>query len=353
MSNVVQFPIRKPTLAITGICGMIGRRVAERAIAKGWRVRGLDINKKYAGNLRQIGAKITIGSINDTDALERAFVNADYVLHAAGIVSEDHLEREYNRVHVDAVHNICNVAEQMHVRRLVHISSAMVYGFDFPPAVQEDGPKNAEDHPFNASKLQGETIALNHHDPHGLQVVALRPGAVYGKLSKPWLIRPLQLLKRRMFYLPHNVGDISHTHVDNLVDAIFSSFEADTDIGGHAFNITDGLATPVTDFFAYHAYMAQRRLRILPAGAVRSALRSLNPALKALRQPGIGDPSLMRFLQMQGTYSIQKARDMLDYRPRITLAEGMKAIHEELVQERRVARPKGEDDIEFKGWPPI
>lgn len=314
------------TIAITGIGGFIGLRMAERARANGWTVRGLDLSPAGAERARAAGAEVVVGSVNDAAAVAAALQGADWVFHTAAIVEEDGPRDLYERVNIEGTRTVCNVAQQLGVRRLVHLSSVMVYGFDYPQDVAEDGPVDGQGNVYNDTKLASERVALSFNDPQRLGVIVIRPGDVYGRGSLPWVTRPVQMLRRGVFMLPgRGSGVINHVHVDNLIDGVMLA--VDHDAIGEAFNITDGVATRCDAFFAPHARLAGvRRVPALPTWAVMLLMRLSQPWWRLRGQTPPASPTALRFLLRRHRYSIAKAQARLGYQPRIDLEQGMQQI---------------------------
>lgn len=314
------------TIAITGIGGFIGLRMAERARANGWTVRGLDLSPAGAERARAAGAEVVVGSVNDAAAVAAALQGADWVFHTAAIVEEDGPRDLYERVNIEGTRTVCNVAQQLGVRRLVHLSSVMVYGFDYPQDVAEDGPVDGQGNVYNDTKLASERVALSFNDPQRLGVIVIRPGDVYGRGSLPWVTRPVQMLRRGVFMLPgRGSGVINHVHVDNLIDGVTLAVEHDAI--GEAFNISDGVATRCDAFFAPHARLAGvRRVPALPTWAVMLLMRLSQPWWRIRGQTPPASPTALRFLLRRHRYSIAKAQARLGYQPRIDLEQGMQQI---------------------------
>lgn len=314
------------TIAITGIGGFIGLRMAERARANGWTVRGLDLSPAGAERARAAGAEVVVGSVNDAAAVAAALQGADWVFHTAAIVEEDGPRDLYERVNIEGTRTVCKVAQQLGVRRLVHLSSVMVYGFDYPQDVAEDGPVDGQGNVYNDTKLASERVALSFNDPQRLGVIVIRPGDVYGRGSLPWVTRPVQMLRRGVFMLPgRGSGVINHVHVDNLIDGVMLA--VDHDAIGEAFNITDGVATRCDAFFAPHARLAGvRRVPALPTWAVMLLMRLSQPWWRLRGQTPPASPTALRFLLRRHRYSIAKAQARLGYQPRIDLEQGMQQM---------------------------
>lgn len=311
------------TLCITGIGGFIGLSMAKRARSMGWDVQGIDHHAEAASRAQAMGIPVMVGDINNARMLATAMDGADIVFHTAAIVEEDGAREDYERINVEGTSTVCEVAREVGVKRVVHLSSVMVYGFDFPPEISESGPLDGQGNVYNDTKLDSERVAMRFNDPeHGFGVIVIRPGDVYGAGSMPWVVRPIELLKQGVFMLPDfGRGVINHVHVENLIDGVLLAIKHDA--CGEAFNLTDGLATPTRVFFQTHALIAGKRLPRAPTWLLKSVLMALGPAYRALGKKPPASPEAMKFLLRKHRYSIAKAQRLLGYAPRIRLSEGM------------------------------
>lgn len=318
------------TIAITGVGGFIGLRMTQRARALGWNVRGLDVAPTAAERARIAGAEAFTGDINDAAVLARCFEGADIVFHTAAIVEEDGSRELYERVNVEGTRSVCRAAQAAGVRQLVQLSSVMVYGFDYADGVTEEGPFRDDGNIYNETKFRSERVALEFHRRGEFDVIVIRPGDVYGAGSVPWVLRPLQLLRQRLFMLPDGGnGVINHVHVDNLLDGVFLALEKNA--GGEAFTISDGVATPCREFFAHHARMLGRSgVPAAPGWLLIALLDALGWGCRLLRRKPPASAAGIRFLQRRGRYSIAKAQRVLGYAPAISLEDGMRGVAAEL-----------------------
>ena len=71
-----------PKLFITGISGLIGRTIAQRAVTLGYDVTGVDRTGK-----RIAGIKVVKADIRDTKRMLELTKKSDYVIHVAAITS--------------------------------------------------------------------------------------------------------------------------------------------------------------------------------------------------------------------------------------------------------------------------
>lgn len=324
------------TIAITGIGGFIGMQMARRALALGWTVQGMDVAPAGVQRARAAGARVEQGDINDRDVLARAFAGADVVFHTAAVVQEDGPRELYERVNNEGTRSVCETARALGVSRLVHLSSVMVYGFDYPDNVTEDGPFDVAGNPYTETKLSSERIALSFNNPaQGFGVMVIRPGDVYGMGSVPWVHRPLDALKKHMFALPSNrKGVINHVHVDNLIDAVFLLIQKDC--CGESFNVTDDVATPCHVYFGYLAKMTRRRIILLPTGLMQAGLSVAEKLLPMVGKQPLMQPAVIKFLERRHQVSCARAKDRLGYAPLIALEQGMHRLETELRASRLI-----------------
>jgi nucleoside-diphosphate-sugar epimerase len=321
------------TIAITGVGGFIGHRLAERALERGLRVRGLDLSPEAAARAEALGVDTVVGDICDAESARRVCEGADAVVHTAAVVREDGPWELFRRVHVAGTETMARAARDAGAQRFVHLSSVMVYGFHYPPDIAEDGPLCGDDNPYCTTKIESEQAVMAFHGHGDLQVVILRPGDVYGPGSIPWVVRPVDLIRKRMMVLPTGPNRcMNPVHIDNLVDATFLALE--TEHTGEAFNITDGLALPYAEYMGRLARMVGMRLPPrLPLALLRVLFRAAEAAYLAAGKEPLARPQALNYLVRPGAYSIDKARRLLGYAPRIGFEEGMREVEDWLRQE--------------------
>ena len=176
-------------LLLIGGAGLIGSHTADRLLREDVRelviydnfVRGRHENLQ--GALADPRVKIFDigGDILQTDILEAALDGADGVFHFAALwlLQCHEFPRSAFDVNVRGTFNVMEACVKKGVKRLVHSSSASVYG----DAVEEP---MSEDHPFNnknfygATKIAGEAMLRAFHHRYGLDYVGLRYMNVYG-----------------------------------------------------------------------------------------------------------------------------------------------------------------------------
>lgn len=324
--------LNNKTILITGIGEFIGLHTAEKAIAKGIKVCGLHSCKEQAKKAQNLGAKVIVGNINDPAIAEKACQGIDIVLHANEIAKEGGEIKQFREINVSGTINMARAAKNAGVKTFVHISSTLVYGFNYPNHVAENGVLAGENNPYCQTKIEAEKALLEINSPPNFGVIIIRPGDVYGPGSIPWIVRPIMMMRQKLFaYANDGIGVINHCYIDNLIDAIFLAVEKEPH--GEVFNITDGQETSWKDYFHALAEIAGLPTPFsLPKDELKLFLKLRYQGQKLFRKPIDIFPEAVDFMSRPYGYSIDKARNLLNYEPNINLEAGLQLTKQWLQQ---------------------
>ncbi|BAZ49773.1 oxidoreductase [Nostoc sp. NIES-4103] len=319
--------LQNKTLLITGIDEFIGLRAAELAVAQGMKVRGLQKNSDRA-KLQNLGAEVIVGNVTDAAIAQKACQGVDIVLHTAQITQEAGSLKDFREINVAGTVNMAKAAKSAGVKTFVHLSSVMVYGFNYPENVTESGSLCGEDNPYCQTKIEAEAQLLPLNAPPDFGVIIIRAGDVYGPGSIPWIVRPLLMMRQKLFaYANDGKGVINHVYIDNLIDAIFLAIEKET--YGEIFNITDGENTSWKEYFMRLAAMEGLPAPMsLPKDEMKLFLKLRHQGQKLFRKKADILPESVDFMSRPHAYSVAKAQNLLDYKPKIDLEAGMQLTHE-------------------------
>ncbi len=320
--------LKDKKILITGIGEFIGLRTAEVAIAKGIKVSGLQEAVYKAKKAQNLGAKVITGTVTDRNIAEKACQGVDIVIHTDEIAKEGGAIKEFRQVNVDGSINMAKAAKKAGVKTFIYISSGLVYGFNYPQDVREDGPLSGDNNPYCQTKIEAEKALLELNSAPDFGVIVLRAGDVYGPGSIPWIVRPLLLMRQKLFAVANDgQGVINHVYIDNLIDAIFLALEKET--YGEVFNITDAEETSWKEYFTQLAEMAGLPAPFsLPKDELKLFLKLRYQGQKLFRKPADILPEAVDFMTRPYAYSIDKARNILNYEPTINLTEGMQRTRE-------------------------
>jgi nucleoside-diphosphate-sugar epimerase len=164
---------------------------------------------------------------------------------------------------------------------------------------------------------------LQAHLDGRVECTVVRPGDVYGPRSRVWGTVPAELMRQRRFMLPGwGRGIHSPVYIDNLVDGVVLAGIA-SDAAGQVFTLSDGIGVPYREFFAPYAELVGRRLVLLPAPVAIGASAVVYRVARLVPGDNEINPGSARYLLRRGTYSIEKARKVLGWEPRIGLKVGL------------------------------
>lgn len=227
-----------PPVLVTGAAGFIGYHLAERLLAAGVRVVGLDdLNAYYdtglkaarVARLNRPGFTFVRADIADAAALERVFAEhrPRHVVHLAAQAGVRHsIENApaYGAANLTGFLNILECCRHHGAAHLVYASTSSVYGGN---TAQPFSTSHNVDHPvslYAASKKANELMAHSYSHLYGLPATGLRFFTVYGPWGRPDMAyfkfaeaiadgRPIQVF---------NHGDMERdfTYVDDIVEGV-------------------------------------------------------------------------------------------------------------------------------------
>jgi nucleoside-diphosphate-sugar epimerase len=303
---------------ITGANGFIGRALAQRYRSLGVDVRGVDLTADTQWN-------VVAGDVCTVDDWQAHLDGADLVIHTAAVVSMVAPMRKAWEVNCRGTRLLLTACRDLGVARFVQLSSVAAYGVDFPDGVDESWPLIANGNSYTDTKITGEHLVLAAHAGRELDCTIIRPGDVYGPASRAWVVAPLEAMKARQFLLPdHGRWTFSPVYIDDLVDGVVLA-AASSAGAGQIFNITHGTGVSCAAFFDHHWRWLGRKGSIpsLPKGIAMAVAEAGGQLARwAGRHSELGRGTLGLFAR-PGTYSIEKARRLLGFEPKVDLADGM------------------------------
>jgi nucleoside-diphosphate-sugar epimerase len=237
---------------------------------------------------------------------------------------------EYRPINVQALRGLLEACIGKPLSRFIHMSSLGVYEARHHYGTDESEPLPATHlDAYSQTKVEADQLALEYHRKHGIPVVVLRPGFVYGPRDRTVLPKLIQRMTNgKVHYLGGDRRALNTIYVGNLVDAVFLAVENPSAVG-QAYNLTDGEAVTKRRFFEAVAdgMGLPRSKQILPgwlAGiVVRVLKRQMRRAVARGRKP-IVTPAQFKFLLLNLDFSIEKAKRELGYRPRFTFEQGIR-----------------------------
>jgi UDP-glucose 4-epimerase len=181
--------VEKVKVVITGGCGFIGSHIAEYWDSQNAEVHIIDnLRSGYLKNIGHIKNVVYHNvSITDRETVFEILKDATYVHHLAAMVSvPESVENplECVRINVGGLINVLDAAVKNKVKKIVHSSSAAVYG-DNPESPKNVNMKPMPKSPYGITKLDGEYYLQAYQENFGLHTTSLRYFNVFGTRQDP------------------------------------------------------------------------------------------------------------------------------------------------------------------------
>jgi 2-alkyl-3-oxoalkanoate reductase len=226
--------------AVLGAGGFVGGALVERLYRSGAQVTPL-IRRIGAGEalLARFALPLRLANVLDRESLKAAFTGIDIVFHC---VTGD------RAAIVQGLGNSLAAAQAAGVRRLVYLSSAIVYGFHPKDAVDEGSRFNPPSwSEYAKNKAAAEKIIGQWRG--GPETVVLRPSIVYGPRSKDWSETPARQIAGGAAYLvEQGRGHMNEIHIAHLLDAMLLAAHHPA-AANQAYVLQDGFGRRWQDYY--------------------------------------------------------------------------------------------------------
>jgi UDP-glucuronate 4-epimerase len=226
-------------ILVTGAAGFIGMHVAERLLAAGHQVTGLDnLNDYYDPALKQArlarlrdlpGFAFQRLDLADGAGMRALFAAGGFerVVHLgaqAGVRYSLTNPQVYLDSNVTGTLNVLEGCRHHGVGHLVFASTSSVYGLN---TRMPFSPHHGVDHPLSlyaSTKRAGELLCHNYAALFGLPVTALRFFTVYGPWGRPDM-SPMLFTQKMLAGQPIDVFNGGHhrrdfTYIDDIVEGV-------------------------------------------------------------------------------------------------------------------------------------
>jgi UDP-glucose 4-epimerase len=299
------------TVLVTGGGGFIGSHLVKRLLAAGYSVRVLDnFATGSRSNLADVESEIELleGDIQSYERVHNAVRGCDLVFHQAALPSVPRSVQDpltSTAVNVTGTLNVLLASRDEAVRRVVYASSSSVYGAN-PDLPKREDMATVPMAPYAVSKLAGEGYCRSFNRVYGMDTVALRYFNVFGPGQDPRSQYAAVVPNFITAFLEgrpptvHGDGEQSRDFcfIDNTVDANLLAADAGSDVAGEVFNIACGARISLNQMLA--------ELRGYTGKQIEATYIDPRP----------GDIK-------HSQADISKAREGLDYAPRVSAEQGL------------------------------
>jgi UDP-glucose 4-epimerase len=293
---------------VTGGAGFIGSNIVKLLEEREYKITVYDnLSTGYLKNIERIKNLTFIkGDILDVIELQNAMSGVDLVFHlAANIGNVKSIQNPVydSEVNVIGTLNVLESSRKAGVKKIVYSSSAAIYGEPKYQPIDESHPAEP-DSPYGVSKLAGEKHCLCYSKIYNLEIVCLRYFNVYGinqRFDEYGNVIPIftkQLLNKGNIKI-YGDGEQTRDFI-NVKDVARANVLAAEKKGlTGAFNVGAGVPTSIN-------HLSKMMLEITNSkDCIEYSERRKGEVLHSLA-------------------SIEKARSLFDYQPKIDLETGLK-----------------------------
>jgi NAD dependent epimerase/dehydratase len=316
-------------VVVTGAGGFIGSHLVEALVAAGATVTAVVRynSGSLIGNLNFLpgealrAVRVVSGNIEDSDFVYRTIKGNDIVLHLAALIAIPYsydAPRSYVRANIEGTLNVLEAGRRYEIGRVVHTSTSEVYGTALKVPIDESHPLQGQS-PYSASKIAADKLAESYYRSFNSSVTTLRPFNTFGPRQSARAFIPTiisQALERDEVRLGSLDPERDMTFVSDTV-AGFLAAATSPGIEG----MTVNLGTAATHSVGW---FARRILELMGID---------KPIISEERRQR---PKLSEVMKLVSDNSL--AGKLLDWRPRVSLDDGLRQTIEFVRRNRAIYR---------------
>ena len=298
-------------ILITGGAGFIGSNLTKRLVGDGHEVVVLDNllrgNKIDKASFEAI--RFVKGDVRDAQLVNELALGCDIIYHFAAVLGVDVVADnpvETMDVEVIGTRNVVKAAEQNNVKKVLYASTSGIYGHSaIESALTEEvlvDPRTS----YAMAKRYNEIYLASNHEEKGLEAICLRFFNVYGENQDNRMVVPRffeQAVKGKpitVFGTGAQTRDF--TYIDDTIEACVRLMDVN---GYHVVNIANETEWNIQ-------YLAERIKEISGSNSEISYIDAPKKRYDYEVERRVG--------------SSDKLNQLIDYKPKTTLAEGLKII---------------------------
>lgn len=306
---------------VTGAAGFIGNALVKRLAKEGYEVIGL-IHKTKPKDYEK-KAEYVEGDITDIESIKPFFKDVDFVFHCAALVKDYGPKEIFYKINLEGTKNLVKISEEVGIKKFIFLSH-----------IRYESEKSVSH--YSKTKALAEQYLAEKYKQNGFPAIIIRAGNVYGPGAAIWVLRLYKSIqKNRVTLVDHGNGIFQHTYIDNLLDAIIAALKEPKALG-ETIDITDG-----DNSITYREYLntiakiagrppIKRNMSKNMALFVSKLMMFLNKVFRI--KPWV-TPMAVKILTNHHKVSIEKAKQILNYEPKVDYPTGIKRVEDWLKKE--------------------
>jgi len=312
-------------ILITGANGFIGSHLLNELSKTGrYSVKGLVRKTSNLFRLEGKNYNLVYGSINDP--LDDIVKGNDIIIHQAGKSSDWGDYKDFYRANVKGTLNVVNSSFKNGVKRFIYFSSTVVYGFNNNIKTAENKKNNPFKNNYCITKTLAEEKVLKFKDK--LELIIFRPSNVYGPYDTSFTYPIFEAINKGLLAFPDGGNTLtSPCFVKNLCHATLKAIETTKGLG-EVYNISDDNDMLWKEYITLiKEELNKKSPQIsIPSLPLYGASILLEKAFKLFnsKKPPVITPYRIAQVRKNYSFSIEKAKKLLNYNPLYTTKEGIR-----------------------------
>lgn len=319
----------KTKVLVTGADGFIGSHLTEALLSAGYQVRALSYYNSFNdwGWLEGINnpdLEVVSGDVRDPDFCRHITRGCSLVFHLAALIAIPYsyvAPDSYVDTNIRGTLNMLQAARDCNVERIVVTSTSEVYGTALYVPIDENHPRQPQS-PYSATKIGADALAKSFYNAFELPVVIARPFNTYGPRQSARAIIPTIITQIAAGHREIKVGDLTPTRDFNFVTdtaAGFIALATAPGIEGREINIATGREVTMEE-------------------TLHTIARLMGAEIKWVTDPERIRPSKSEVRRLLGDNKL--ITSLTDWRPRVSLEEGLSKTIDWFVKPENLARYK-------------
>lgn len=319
----------KTKVLVTGADGFIGSHLTEALLSAGYQVRALSYYNSFNdwGWLEGINnpdLEVVSGDVRDPDFCRHITRGCSLVFHLAALIAIPYsyvAPDSYVDTNIRGTLNMLQAARDCNVERIVVTSTSEVYGTALYVPIDENHPRQPQS-PYSATKIGADALAKSFYNAFELPVVIARPFNTYGPRQSARAIIPTIITQIAAGHREIKVGDLTPTRDFNFVTdtaAGFIALATATGIEGREINIATGREVTMEE-------------------TLHTIARLMGADIEWVTDPERIRPSKSEVRRLLGDNKL--ITSLTDWRPRVSLEEGLSKTIDWFVKPENLARYK-------------
>ncbi|MDO5089542.1 MAG: NAD(P)-dependent oxidoreductase [Leptotrichiaceae bacterium] len=316
-------------ILVTGATGFFGKYIINELTEHNYNIIAFGRNEEIGKNLEKENKKVVFfkGDFTDKEKLNEAAKNVSGIVHAGGLSTVWGKWQDFYNINVKGTENILNICRENNIRKLVFISSPSIYAGpeDQLNIKEEEAPDENNLNFYIKSKIEAERRIKEYSD---VPSVILRPRGLFGIGDTSVIPRLLRLNGTTGIPV---FGDgrqyVDVTCVENAALAVRLALER-PNAAGQVYNITNDEPMMFKDILGLFFKETGIKGKFVKRNYF-SALFFTNLIEKFYLLTGTDkEPPFTKYtlylMKYSQTLCIEKAKKELEYKPKITVSEGVK-----------------------------